>query len=78
LFNEGYEILPDTNRLNAREEEINYNYYLKIQEQEAKEVLKRMINGKAFGPGNIPIKVWKILGDRGIVLLTKLFNEIIR
>jgi len=48
------------------------------KEHEVKEVLKRMSNGKAVGPDNIPIEVWKSLGDRGIVLLTKLFNKIMR
>lgn len=27
---------------------------------------------------NIPIEVWKSLGDQGIVLLTSLFNKITR
>ena len=78
LFNEGYEILPDSNRLDIREEDRNYNYYRRIQEHEVKEALKRMSNGKAVGPDNIPIEVWKSLGDRGIGWLTKLFNEIMR
>ena len=43
-----------------------------------KEALKRISNGKVVGPDNIPIKVWKSLGDRGIVWLTKNFNEIMR
>jgi len=37
-----------------------------------------MSTGKAVGPDNIPIEVWKSLGDRGIVWLTNLFNEITR
>jgi len=37
-----------------------------------------MSSGKAVGSDNIPIKVWKSLGDRGTVWLTKLFNEIMR
>jgi len=78
LFNEGYEILLDSNMLTIREEDRNYNYYRQIQEHEVKEALKRMSNGKAVGPANIPIKVWKSLGDRGIVWLTKLFTEIMR
>ena len=49
-----------------------------IQKQEVKEALKRMSNGKAVGPDNIPIEVWKTLGDRGLEWLTKLFNEIMR
>ena len=69
LFNEGYEILLDSyrldidsNRLDIGEENRNYNYYRRIQEHEVREVLKRMSSGKAVGPDNIPIEVWKSLG----------------
>src|SRR5215470_4611566 len=31
-----------------------------------------------MGPDDIPIEVWKSLGEKGIVWLTKLFNEILR
>ena len=41
-------------------------------------MLKRMSSGKTVGPDNKPIEVWKSLGDRGIVWLTNLFNEIMR
>ncbi|EXB80302.1 hypothetical protein L484_025158 [Morus notabilis] len=34
--------------------------------------------GKACGPDDIPIDVWKVLGDVGIKWLTKLFNEILK
>ena len=34
--------------------------------------------GKAMGPDGIPIEVWRCLGDRAIVWLTKLFNLIFR
>ncbi|QHN92504.1 LINE-1 retrotransposable element ORF2 protein [Arachis hypogaea] len=37
-----------------------------------------MKNGRAVGPDNIPIEVWKGLGEKGINWLTKLFNEILR
>ncbi|KAL5128533.1 Craniofacial development protein 2 [Glycine soja] len=69
LFNDGYGY--DSSSLDTREEDRNYKYYLK-------EALKRMSNGKAVGPDNIPSEVWKTLGDRGLEWLTKLFNEIMR
>jgi len=75
---EGYEILPVFNRLDIREEDRNYNYYHRIQEHEFREALKRMSSGKAVGPDNVLIEVWKSLGDKGIVWLKKLFNEIMR
>ena len=34
--------------------------------------------GKAMGLNNIPIKVWKCLGEKAIIWLTYLFNEILR
>ena len=42
------------------------------------EALKRMKGGKSMGPDGIPIEVWRCLGDRAIVWLTKLFNLIFR
>ena len=39
--------------------------------------MKRMKHGKAVGPDDIPIEAWKVLGDRGVNLLTKLFNQIL-
>ncbi|RZB55499.1 Villin-4 isoform D [Glycine soja] len=76
LFNDGYGY--DSSSLDTREEDRNYKYYRRIQKQEVKEALKKMSNGKAVGPDNIPIEVWKTLGDRGLEWLTKLFNEIMR
>src|ERR1043165_8306024 len=37
-----------------------------------------MKGGKAMGPDCIPIEVWRGLGDKAIVWLTKLFNLIFR
>jgi hypothetical protein len=49
-----------------------------IQESEVKEALKKMKTGKALGPDDIPIEIWRCLGDIAIVWLTKLFNIIFR
>ena len=35
-----------------------------------------MKGGKAMGPDGIPIEVWRCLGERAIVWLTKIFNLI--
>jgi hypothetical protein len=43
-----------------------------------KEAFKKMKIGKALGPDDIPIEVWRCLGDIAIVRLTKLFNIIFR
>jgi hypothetical protein len=50
----------------------------RIQESEVKNAFKRMKGGKAMGPDEIPIEVWRSLGDVAIVWLTKLFNLIFR
>jgi hypothetical protein len=43
-----------------------------------KEALKKMKIGKALGSDDIPIEIWRCLGDIAIVWLTKLFNTIFR
>jgi hypothetical protein len=35
-----------------------------------------MKTGKTLGPDDIPIEVWRCLGDIAIMWLTKLFNTI--
>jgi hypothetical protein len=56
----------------------NRRFVRRIQESEVKEVLKKMKTDKALGPDDIPIEVWRCLGDITIVWLTKLFNIIFR
>jgi Reverse transcriptase (RNA-dependent DNA polymerase) len=56
----------------------NRRFVRRIQESEAKKALKKMKTGKALGPDDIPIEVWRCLGDIAIVWLTKLFNTIFR
>jgi hypothetical protein len=56
----------------------NRRFVRRIQESEVKEALKMMKTGKALGPDDIPIEVWRCLGDIAIVWLTKLFNIIFR
>jgi hypothetical protein len=56
----------------------NRRFVRRIQESEVKEALKKMKAGKALGPDDIPIEVWRCLGDIAILWLTKLFNTIFR
>ena len=53
------------------------HFVRRIQESKVKEALKRMKAYKALGLGDIPIEVWRCLGDAGI-WLTKLFNNIFK
>jgi hypothetical protein len=57
-------------------DDTNRRFVRRIQETKIGEALKRMKGGKAMGPDGIPIEVWRCLGVRVIVWLTKLFNLI--
>ncbi|KAD6795909.1 hypothetical protein E3N88_06805 [Mikania micrantha] len=46
--------------------------------EEVLTALKRMGRRKAVGPDDIPIEVWKCLGDEGLGWLTMLFNTILK
>ena len=47
----------------------------KIRKEEVRENMKRMKNGKAVGPDDIPVEVWKCLGEVALEFLTKLYNR---
>ncbi|KAK9133541.1 hypothetical protein Scep_013069 [Stephania cephalantha] len=75
LFNDGQvDTIIDENPHQER----NVNYTRNIRIVEVKEALKRMKIGKACGPDEIPIEVWKCLGEIGLTWLTKLFNKILK
>ena len=59
-------------------DDTNRRFVWRIQEAEIGETLKKMKGGKAMGLDGIPIEVWRCLGDRVIVWLTKFFNFIFR
>ena len=47
----------------------------KISKEEVRENMKGMKNGKAVAPDDIPVEVWKCLGDIALEFLTKLYNR---
>ena len=47
----------------------------KISKEEVRENMKRMKNGKAVGPDDIPVEVWKCLGEIALEFLAKLYNR---
>ncbi len=49
---------------------------LGISREEVKMALKRMKNGKATGPDDIPVEAWKCLGEEGVDLLWNLMSKI--
>ena len=48
----------------------------RIRPCEVNEALRRMNTRKTVGPDEIPIKVWKYLGEFRIKWLTKFFKKI--
>ncbi|KAK9135564.1 hypothetical protein Syun_014894 [Stephania yunnanensis] len=67
LFNDGQvDAIIDENPHQER----NVNYTRNIRIVEVKEALKRMKIGKACGPDEIPIEVWKCLGEIRLTWLT--------
>ncbi|KAK3558182.1 hypothetical protein QTP86_012373 [Hemibagrus guttatus] len=49
----------------------------KIRKDEVRKALKRMKSGKAVGPDDIPVEVWKCLGEAAVQFLTSLFNRVL-
>ncbi|MCJ8749343.1 hypothetical protein PDJAM_G00175160 [Pangasius djambal] len=49
----------------------------KIRKDEVRKAFKRMKNGKAVGPDDIPVEVWKCLGEAAVEFLTSLFNRVL-
>ena len=47
-----------------------------VSEAEIERALRGMKCGKAVGSDEIPVEVWKCLGQLGVVTLCKLFNRI--
>ncbi|KAD3069016.1 hypothetical protein E3N88_36896 [Mikania micrantha] len=56
----------------------NNCYCRRITIEEVFAAFKRMGRRKAVGPDDIPIEVWKCLGDEGLGWLTMLFNTILK
>ena len=78
LFNEGCESSIEFRDLSTFNANRDFCFYRHISKTEVEEALKKMKCGKAVGPDDIPIEVWKCLGEQGITWLTKLFNVILK
>ena len=48
-----------------------------VGKKEVKNALRRMKKGKAVGPDELPVEVWKCMGKMGIEFLTRLFNKLL-
>ena len=48
-----------------------------VNREEVKNALRRMKKVKAVGPDELPVEVWKCMGEMGIGFLTRLFNRLL-
>ena len=47
-----------------------------VDEEEVKTAMKKMKRGKAIGTDNIPIEAWRVIGGKGIEILTDVFRQV--
>ena len=74
IWKEYYKGLMNEENGRGRRENDGERVNLEV-EKISKEEVKRMKNGKAVGPDDIPVEVWKCLGDIALEFLTKLYNR---
>ncbi|KAK3536242.1 hypothetical protein QTP86_000147 [Hemibagrus guttatus] len=72
LMNEEKEREKRVEGVNSVEQKVD-----KIRKDEVRKALKRMKSGKAVGPDDIPVEVWKCLGEAAVEFLTSLFNRVL-
>ncbi|KAK3546717.1 hypothetical protein QTP70_033372, partial [Hemibagrus guttatus] len=72
LMNEENEREKRVEGVNSVEQKVD-----KIRKDEVRKALKRMKSGKAVGPDNIMVEVWKCLGEAAVEFLTSLFNRVL-
>ena len=72
LMNEENDQEPRTEEAEVVAEEVNY-----VSREEEKNALRRMRKSKAVGPDELPVEIWKCVGEIGIKFLTKLFNKLL-
>ena len=73
------ELLNEVNERECRKEEpeIIRKRVDQIRKDEVRKAQKRMKSGKAVGPDDITVEVWKCLGEVAVNFLTRLFNTIL-
>ncbi|KAK3517406.1 hypothetical protein QTP70_009198 [Hemibagrus guttatus] len=72
LMNEENEREKRVEGVNSVEQKVD-----KIRKDEVRTALKRMKSGKAVGLDDIPVEVWKCLGEAAMEFLTSLFNRVL-
>jgi len=56
----------DLGDLTIQWQDVNHNFMCRISESEVKEALKRMKSRKVVGSDEIPIEIWRFLGDMSV------------
>ncbi|KAK3538041.1 hypothetical protein QTP70_027394 [Hemibagrus guttatus] len=72
LMNEENEREKRVEGVNSVEQKVD-----KIRKDEVRKALKRMKSGKAVGPDDIPVEVWKCLGEAAVEFLASVFNRVL-
>ena len=72
LMNEENNREPRTEEPEVVNEEVNC-----VSREEVKNALRKMKKGKAVGPDELPVEVWKCMGKMGIKFLTRPFNRLL-
>ena len=72
LMNEENNREPRTEEAEVVNEEVNC-----VSIEEVKNELRMMKKGKAVGPDELLVEVWKCIGEMGIKFLTRLFNRLL-
>ncbi|KAK3569063.1 hypothetical protein QTP86_021523 [Hemibagrus guttatus] len=72
LMNEENEREKRVEGVNSVEQKVD-----KIRKDEVRNALKRMKSGKAVGPDDILVEVWKCLGEAAVEFLISLFNRVL-
>ena len=49
-----------------------------VRRKQVKNALKKMEKSKAVAPDELPVEVWKCMGEMGIKFLSRLFNRLLR
>ena len=70
LINEENDREPKTEEAEVVNEKVNC-----VSREEVKNALRRMKKGKTVGPVELPVEVWKCMGEMGIEFLTRLLTD---
>ena len=72
LMNEENNKEPRTEATELVNKEVNC-----VSREGVKNTLRRMKKGKAVGPDELPVEVWKCMGKMGIKFLIRMFNRLL-